>query len=181
MAVFVSYARLEKPVVTQLCDDLRRLGRDAWFDDHIAPAEEWWDEILEQIRSCELFVIALSESWRNSPACRAELQYALDLGRPLLPVLVGDVDMNTVPPEVSEMNARPFNAEDRSSVFNLALALKAAPAVQSLPDPLPAAPPPPMTNVAHLTEWLQVPELSFRDQQTLLAELQGLLNGADTR
>ena len=114
-------------------------------------------------------------------ACRAELQYALDLGRPLLPVLVGDVDMNTVPPEVSEMNARPFNAEDRSSVFNLALALKAAPAVQSLPDPLPAAPPPPMTNVAHLTEWLQVPELSFRDQQTLLAELQGLLNGADTR
>ena len=93
MEVFVSYARHDAEAVARLRSDIERARNGVWIDRELEGGDQWWDQILEHIRSCGLFVFALSEDSAHSRACRKELAYAQALGRPTLPVLVGDVDV----------------------------------------------------------------------------------------
>ena len=71
---------------------MRRARQQVWFDDELGGGEAWWKEILDQIRSCEVFIVALSNHLLESKPCQAELRYAQALQRPILPVRIGPVD-----------------------------------------------------------------------------------------
>jgi hypothetical protein len=57
--------------------DLERARVQVWMDEELIGNESWWDTILEQIRSCELYIFALSPNSVGFRACQAELDYAM--------------------------------------------------------------------------------------------------------
>jgi hypothetical protein len=62
MGLFVSYSRRERAAVDKLTAALRRAHEEVWLDEELGGGEAWWRKILEQIRSCEVFIFALSKS-----------------------------------------------------------------------------------------------------------------------
>ena len=83
MALFVSYSSQDRSAIDPLTTALRRARQQVWFDDELGGGEAWWKEILEQIRSCEVFIVALSNRLLESKPCQAELRYAQALQRPI--------------------------------------------------------------------------------------------------
>ncbi|MBE2270741.1 MAG: toll/interleukin-1 receptor domain-containing protein [Anaerolinea sp.] len=93
MKIFISYARVNRKPVEALEKLLTDLGHDAWFDREITAGEDWWQSITSSIERCEVFVFALSPQSTNSSACQAEFRYALDLNKPILPVMLQEAEL----------------------------------------------------------------------------------------
>ena len=71
---------------------------EVWWDKRLVGAQSWWDTILHQIRMADVVVCLIDEGMPESTAVRREYQYAIDLGKPLLPVLLSDhVEISTLP------------------------------------------------------------------------------------
>ena len=82
MRTFISYARQDQAAVEALNADLERARVHVWMDEELTGGESWWDTILEQIRSCDLYIFALSPNSLRSRACKAELEYAISAKSP---------------------------------------------------------------------------------------------------
>jgi hypothetical protein len=88
--IFFSYSRSNLDVVMQVIQDLKAVGIDAWHDQTLTGGQRWWNNILSNIRNCEIFIFALSPESLDSEACKSELAYAAQLGKTILPVLVAE-------------------------------------------------------------------------------------------
>jgi formylglycine-generating enzyme required for sulfatase activity len=99
---FVSYSRKNKDFVERLVIRLQNRCT-VWWDQRLTPAEIWWLTILDEIEKCDCFVLILTSAYNGSAFCLAELDYALALGKPLLPV-VPDRSVK-FPPHVSHAQA----------------------------------------------------------------------------
>src|SRR5271165_312279 len=86
MRLFFSYARPDRPRVESLVTPLRQAGIDVWLDSDLVGGWPWWDKILGQLRSCDAVLAAVSRASIKSQACRAEREYAAQLGKPVLPI-----------------------------------------------------------------------------------------------
>ncbi len=86
MRVFISYARADKPFVTQIADHLDIY--DIWYDHRISAGQVWWDQILKRLDWCERFIYFLSEASINSDYCLKEWAVAQRLGKPTIPVII---------------------------------------------------------------------------------------------
>src|ERR1700754_771748 len=137
MPVFISYSRVDDPVVKTLAQGLEAAKRDVWFDHNLAGGDVWWDAILRNIRSSEVFLFALSDASLHSKPCRLELDYALALDRPILPVQVGPVTNLRANP-LAELQIIDYRPDDAQSGFAvLAAVAEAAQRVGPLPETLP--------------------------------------------
>src|SRR5512143_3464030 len=102
--VFVSYSRTNLDVVAQLVEDIAAVGIGAWHDQTLTGGQRWWDNILANIRGCDVFIAALSPESLDSEACRSELAYAKQLGKTILPVFVADgVNPHLLPHPLNEI------------------------------------------------------------------------------
>ena len=169
--LFISYARRDATAVNDLHRDLVRANHQVWFDRKLEGGQRWWDEILKQIRACELFVFVLSPEALKSKACRAELAYAAVLERPILPVLVGPVNMDLAPEPIGHLNVLNYRERTPESAIDLLMAVASARSANVLPDPLPPSPPPPITDLGPVRERLTADSLSLQDQEDLIALL----------
>jgi hypothetical protein len=106
--LFLSYARTDVVVTDQLFLDLQRAKHDPWRDLEVTGGQRWWSEILERIRSCDVFVFLLSRDSIKSRSCRAELEYAVALGRSIVPVLVGEVSIDMAPTRSAKLRSSTF-------------------------------------------------------------------------
>ncbi len=156
MRLFVSYASATAKEVQRLVRDLRALGHEVWFDEALVGGMPWWSHILERIRGADAFVFAASPDSAVSTACTRELDYAVALGLPVLPVLVKATELSALPAVVAALEWVPHNGRRRDEVAALARALAALPPRPALPEPLPPppeAPPPPKAAMA----WVKPP------------------------
>jgi len=172
--VFVSYSRNNLDIVMQLVHDLQSSGIDVWYDQTLTGGQRWWDNILANIRECDVFVFALSpESW-DSEACKSELSYVVQLAKPILPVLVSDgININLLSAPLNEIQVADFRGGDKEAIFGLVKSIYSAPPAPALPDPLPASPHVPISYLSTLKERIDSTEpLSSQDQITLLFELE---------
>jgi len=172
--VFVSYSRNNLDVVSQLVQDMQAVGVQAWHDQTLTGGQRWWDNILENIRDCDVFVFALSpESW-ESEACRSELAYVGHFGKAVLPVLVADgINLNLLPPPISEIQVTDYRRRDKNAAFALIKSINTAPFAPPLPDPLPSPPKVPVSYLSTLKERIDSPNaLSAQDQIALIFELE---------
>lgn len=172
--VFVSYSRNNLEAVTQLIDDLQAIGLNTWHDQTLTGGQRWWDNILANIRECDIFVFALSpESW-DSEACKSELAYVVQLGKTILPVLVADgININLLSPPLSEIQVTDYRQRDKDAAFALVRSINTSPPTPPLPDPLPAPPHVPVSYLSSLKERIDsTGVLSAQDQITLLFELE---------
>jgi TIR domain len=165
--VFVSYAREDVETARRLVETLRQLGLDPWIDNELSGGQRWWDEVLSNIRACDVF--------------EHELAYAVALRRVLLPILVADSPPDELVPQVlAETQRVDFTAE--SGVALLARALLGLPAESpTFPDPMPPPPPVPATYLGAFRERVKEPPTSFPEQAVLMAELRALWRQPESR
>jgi len=86
MRLFISYARVDKPVCLQIVDMLD--VHEVWFDQRLRAGQQWWDEILHQLDWCHGYVYLLSPDSVKSEYCQREFTIAKSLGKHIFPVLI---------------------------------------------------------------------------------------------
>lgn len=180
--IFVSYTREFEEEVRALGDDLEQLGHEFWLDRKLSGGQDWWDSILGQIRECDVFLLALGPNTLDSTACQRELRYARELGKPVLPVIVGaGVSASLLPGELSRIHLIDYQAQDRQAVISLSRALADLPAPSGLPDPLPEPPPVPLSYLGTLAERVDALDgADASEQSRLLLELKAAMREPDT-
>src|SRR5262245_21347444 len=90
---FIAYAREDSEFVLDLADDLRARGLVVWLDVDIPPAADWDRTIDDSLRRCGRVLIVLSPESVASAEVRGELRSALNLGKPVLPLLLRPCDI----------------------------------------------------------------------------------------
>lgn len=181
MSIFISYARKDRAAAETLRHDLERARRSVWLDDELTGGQAWWETILGQIRSCDLFVFALSPDSLRSKACQSELRYAIELKRPLLPVMVRSVSVQLAPAAIADTQIIDYTERTADSAVALITAAANQPPAPALPEQLPAPPPPPLSYMNPYREQIQSNDLSYRDQAQLVLALRGHLQDEDER
>jgi serine/threonine kinase PknH len=176
MALFISYSSQDRSTVDALTNALRKGQQQVWFDQELGGGDSWWNKILEQIRSCDVFVVALSNNWLQSKPSQAELRYAQALNRPILPVRIGDIDSMRVNPlaALQIIDYREPSVDAGIQLVTAVHAMQSKPA--PLPEPLPDEPPVPFGYITRLGNTLAEKELSPQQQTQLLIELRSGLD-----
>lgn len=86
--IFISYSRRDQEFVTRLAGDLNLQVAGVWFDQStIQVGQKWHDEIIDGIRECRAFILVLSPDAAESRYVREEVNKALELGKPIIPIL----------------------------------------------------------------------------------------------
>ncbi|WP_027579783.1 TIR domain-containing protein [Bradyrhizobium sp. Ai1a-2] len=89
--VFISYSRHDAPFVEQLGAALRARGIDAWIDRReITPTADWLQRIVQGIVQSTFFIFVVSPRSVASEVCAVELRHAVELNKPLVPVILAE-------------------------------------------------------------------------------------------
>lgn len=86
MKIFISYARVDKPYCVRIVETLD--VHDVWYDQRLYAGQHWWREIMRRLEWCEVFLYLLSPESVNSMYCKKELDVAMKLKRPIIPILI---------------------------------------------------------------------------------------------
>ncbi|HSM69977.1 MAG TPA: TIR domain-containing protein [Anaerolineales bacterium] len=180
LRIFISYSRENRPIVESLVNDLNGLGHNVWIDEKLKGGQGWWNEILSQIRKCDLFVFSLSKEIEKSHACGLELKYAEDLGKRILPILIGDnVSIDRFPKSISQTQYVDYRKNDKDATIKLINALQNLSPAPSLPDSLPIPPEVPISYIYELkNKILESASLSFSEQAELVTKLKHRIKDA---
>lgn len=176
--VFISYTSEDAELVRTVAEGLETLHHDVWIDKKLNGGQEWWDGILEQIRKCDAMVVAVSPALLESEAAAKEREYARQLGKPLVPVLIAPVLTDLLPPDIEPLQLIDYTTIGPMTGLHLAAALTALPSAPPLPETLPPPPPRPVPPLAELAERLRAEHLSLEDQLAVVAALRLALDRA---
>lgn len=87
---FISYSRRDTAAVVGFVRAAERRDRSIWFDaDDIPAGAPWREELATAIEVSDAVVCCLSPDWATSTECRREYDRAVQLGKRLVPVVVG--------------------------------------------------------------------------------------------
>ena len=180
--VFVSYNRDSQPLVQVLAKDIKGLGHTVWFDRELSGGQSWWDQILEQIRQCDVFVFALAQGSLESVACAREYEYAFGLNKPILPILISEgVSTNLLPDELSQIHFVDYqNPDDKSATLSMSRALNSIDISGELPKTLPDPPEVPLSYLGELASRLRAPSMSEEEQKSLVFDVKESLRDPAT-
>ena len=177
--LFVSYARENKADVDELVRHLDALGYQTWLDSSLRGGQSWWEEILRCIAECNAFVAIVSRDALNSIACKRELQWALALDKPVLPVAVEQLP-EALPRDLSTRQIVDYSHPGQEAAFALAGGLAALPSAPQRPEQLPDSPPVPLSYLNDLVDKVsQLESLTHEQQRAILVQLQPALRSAD--
>ena len=100
--VFVSYSREDEPFVRGLERDLAEHDVTAWLDlEGIRPAADWWTRIKLAIEGAKCFVVVVSPDYLTSEVCEAELAYAGELNKRIVPLLRREINREGAPSAIT--------------------------------------------------------------------------------
>ncbi len=92
---FISYAHADAAFANRLATALPGLGIEPWIDrDGIHGGARWSSSIQQALRSSDVLILVLTPAAMASSNVEDEWQYALDKGKPVLPVLVEPTDVH---------------------------------------------------------------------------------------
>src|SRR5262249_6152446 len=131
------------------------------------------ENILSELRQCEVFVAAITPAFLESRACQREMNYAKDLQKITLPVRLSDkVLPDSLPPHLSELQWVDYSQLDKQALKSMQRTLRRLQKAPPLPDPLPHAPPVPIPYLSSLRAKIESElQLQYRDQIQLVFEL----------
>ncbi|MCP4264507.1 MAG: toll/interleukin-1 receptor domain-containing protein [Candidatus Brocadiaceae bacterium] len=183
LQIFVSYSRESQAIVKAMVNDIEELGHNVWLDAELTGGQVWWDQILEKIRKCNIFVYALTPESLESHACKLELDYAYKLNKTILPIRVAEgVSMTLLQAPLSEIQSVDYRKKDKEAVFAVNKAINSLPASSPLTDPLPKEPKVPTSYLGDLKEQIgSTRTLSLEEQTVLFFKLEeSMREGIDT-
>jgi len=122
--VFISHATADRSVVTRDVIDLLRDHKiDVWFaEDDIATARQWERSILEGLKACDWFLLALTPRAVESEWIKDEVHWAVK-ERPgrIVPVLIEDCDLRAIHirlPRIQYVDFRDVNDDARRRLLS---------------------------------------------------------------
>src|SRR5215469_7276417 len=87
LSIFISYSHADSAFVDQLEGDLRKLGFETWVDrQRLAGGQRWRRELQEAVEGAQVLLIVLSPEAIASQSVQIEFDYALDLGKLVIPL-----------------------------------------------------------------------------------------------
>jgi len=180
MAVFICHSSRDDAAVRTLVQHLQAARESVWLDQSLSGGEAWWSRILDHIRSCSVFVVALSNHSLQSKPCRAEMDYAKALGLPILPVQIGEVDSYRIDPIFTMQSVDYRNPDVTTGLALIAALHERAAERKDLPEPLPEPPPIPYEYLQRFGVRIDSPEeLSPTEQSTIVQQLRRALHDED--
>ncbi len=103
MHIFISYSRADWLYVQEIARALRRRGIATWVDiENLQPGERWAPAVHGAIDTAIAFIICLSPLCIESHHTSRELRRALDAGKPVFPVMIEQVEIALLLPELAE-------------------------------------------------------------------------------
>lgn len=176
--IFISYSRDDQEKAMILAHDIRILGHDVWFDNELNGGEKWWKEILKSIRTCDIFIFILSNHSLDSSVCVLEYQYASNLEKHTVPILVGeDVSLNLLPPILAKTHFIDYRNNGKQAFSALIRTMSTLPQTKPLPEPLPIPPEVPISYLSRIGQEIEnLATLSYEEQSVLLFDLKKGLN-----
>ncbi|KAB2858411.1 MAG: toll/interleukin-1 receptor domain-containing protein, partial [Anaerolineae bacterium] len=182
MRIFVSYSSRNRPQVKALVQDLENTGHDVWYDQEAAGGHEWWADILENIRACELFIFALTPESLDSEACRWEYRYAHALHKRILPVRLNkEVNPASLTIELQKINFVDYFSGAEQEYRQLVRAITSLRPPVPMPEPMPDEPPVPISPLGELREKIAARSIGVETQTYLVFELKQHVEKAATR
>ena len=99
---FISYSRNDSKFASFLESELQRRGYFLWRDVTDLKAAQNWEKMINRaIEICSHFIIILSQNSIISKEVKRELSTALNLNRPIIPILIEDCE---IPSEINRIN-----------------------------------------------------------------------------
>ena len=148
--VFISYRSSERATIEKMVAAIEQAGDyHVWYDQKIVGGQSWWEEILDALEDADIVVLALSPAYMASEACRLEMDYALRLGKAILPVRIDPaLDVGQLGAQLQSRQILNFPADDADK---LAMALNAfRPGTPAANAKRPAAPISPLAEIRDL-------------------------------
>ena len=179
--LFVSYARETKRDVDQLVEHLGTMGYETWVDAALRGGQDWWDEILARIADSDVVIAIYSSAALNSTACGREFEWAVALGKPVVPVAV-EPPPTALPSRFARRQIIDYSepAQRAFAALQLQGALATLPPAPPLPDPLPEPPAAPLSYLTDLIDLITQPNGLDHDQQhQILHQLEPALTSFD--
>ena len=103
--IFISYSHKNKEIAEKIAQALSKENLDIWIDwDDIPKGEEWWKEIQNGIEGADVFIFLASPISIKSEVCKDEIEYAVENGKRILPVVIHDVEPKNTHPEITKRN-----------------------------------------------------------------------------
>ncbi|MBQ6478533.1 MAG: TIR domain-containing protein [Erysipelotrichaceae bacterium] len=91
--VFVSYAHLDAEKVYPEIRRFNEAGYHVWYDEGIAPGNEWTDEIASALEKCSVFVVMITPTSAPRQNVLNEIYYALDDNKPFLAIHLEETEL----------------------------------------------------------------------------------------
>ena len=106
LKVFLSYSDRDRDWAREFASELRERGVSAWFDaSELGPGEPWKERIADALRESRVLVLIVSPGALRSRWMLFELGAAVADNKQIIPVLVGDISLDDVPPLVFRYQA----------------------------------------------------------------------------
>lgn len=92
--IFISYSRQDLTFVERLSNDLNTSGIRVWLDvNQILPGESWDDQIQQALEEASVVIVVLSKNSTESQAVKDEINYFMEDGKTILPIVIDDCDI----------------------------------------------------------------------------------------
>lgn len=115
--IVLIYSRQDAPIMRQLYVDLRRQGWTVWTDEGMESGTPGWqDATRDALRQASCLVVILSPNSGKSELIHGEVDYAVTLGRPIIPVLVAGDDLSAIPMNIINMQLVDLRSDYRQAV-----------------------------------------------------------------
>lgn len=92
--IFASYSHRDKETVFNIIRLLQDHDYRVWFDEGIDPGTEWDENIAEHLSGASYLIAFFSENFFGSQNCNDELHFARELGIPIMPVYLEEVELD---------------------------------------------------------------------------------------
>jgi hypothetical protein len=171
--LYISTSRKDGEILQPLLKGIALIGHDVCNGTGISSDMPRWGEVLQKIRECDAMVVALSPHLVKSDAAARERWYAQRLGKPLVPVMVAEVEVMDLPAEFAGMPIVDL-ANNPLALIQLDKALSELRPAPPLPTPLPSPPEAPASYLVELRHKIRQPRLSYEQQIDLVNTIRGL-------
>jgi hypothetical protein len=87
--IFISHDPAESAAyVDGLSRYLTAAGLPSWYEREIG-GDQRWAQVVERVRACSALVVVMTPGAERSPWVSSQVRFAQDLGKPILPLLLG--------------------------------------------------------------------------------------------
>ena len=91
--IFVSYAHKDSEKVFREIQKFSEAGYHVWYDEGIAPGNEWTDEIADALAGCAVFVVMITPTSASRENVQNEINFALDEKKPFLAIHLEETEL----------------------------------------------------------------------------------------